>query len=183
MEIEQDFNASTPCPCDCLVQDRQLPLYIRITVQRCNGPIANGYADMIQSRACDLIEVVLCDPRVPVVLQIRLGLALAKGLCISIFIDHVTAQREDGRGNPWLKDKPAAEVHAADFIIAVVECNISFAKVAARVVSKLKWRRETETGAYKVKEVGAASTVLKIDKAVATTPARLLVNILGHGQS
>ena len=130
MEIKQDLDASTPCPGDRLIQDCQLPLYIWVTVQWRDSPIANGDADMIQPSSGHLAEVILCDPGVPVVLQIRLGLAFAKSLRIGILVDYVVAQGEDGRGDPWFKNEPTAKIYTTDFVIAIIECNVSLAKPA-----------------------------------------------------
>lgn len=74
------------------------------------------------------VEVVLCDERVPMVVQSPRGLIFAKSLRVCIFIDDSPAVRplvEEGGGDPGLENKPAAEVYSVYFLVVVVEAYIS----------------------------------------------------------
>lgn len=124
MKIKHDFEACTSGPANSLIQNRQLALDIRVTIQRRYGPVANGNSDMVQARGRDSVEVALGDPRVPVVGQTRRCFGLAEGLRVRIFVDDrlgVGPFTEDGRRDPRLEDEPASQIHASHFIVVVIE--------------------------------------------------------------
>ena len=94
---------------------------------------------MIKTSVLDGVEVVLCDERVPVIVQSPRGLIFAKGLCIGILIDDgpaVCPLVEEGWSDPWLQNKPTAKVYSVYFLTVVVEAYIScfrFTKIISRV--------------------------------------------------
>ena len=131
MKVEQDLEVRVSRPADSLIQDIQLSLDVRLTVQRCNGPVADRNSNMIQAIVADLSEVVFGDPGVPVVLEGRRGSVLAEGLSVSVLVnDCVTCGPflKDGGCDPWLEDKPAAQVDATDLVVLVVEGYITLAQ-------------------------------------------------------
>ena len=86
---------------------------------------------MIQAIVANLSEVVFGDPGVPVVLEGRRGSVLAEGLSVSVLVnDCLTCGPflKDRGCNPWLEDKPAAQVDATDLVVLVVEGYITLAQ-------------------------------------------------------
>ena len=98
MEIKQNLEIGISSPADCLIQDIQLPLDVRVAIQRCDGPVADWDSNMIQAILANLLEVVLGDPGVPVVLESGRRTVLAEGLSVSVLVDDCQARK------PWLKD-------------------------------------------------------------------------------
>ncbi len=88
---------------------------------------------MVEAILANLIKIIFSDPGVPVTLQSRRCSILAEGLRVSVLVnDGLTRSPglEDGGSNPWLKDEPAAQVDATDFVVLVVEGYITLAKAA-----------------------------------------------------
>ena len=86
---------------------------------------------MVKAIVANLSEVVFGDPGVPVVLEGRRGSVLAEGLSVSVLVDDcVTCGPflKDGGCDPWLEDKPAAQVDATDLVVLVVEGYITLAQ-------------------------------------------------------
>ena len=92
---------------------------------------------MVQTRGRNLGEVVLCDPRVPVVRQDGRGGIWTESLGEGEFIDDSVVVRrfEDGRSDPWFEHKPATEVDAVDLVVVVVEIDVSASQLAGTVSS------------------------------------------------
>ena len=81
---------------------------------------------MVHARAGDRVEVVLGDPRLPVVGERRLRLFLPERFRVRVLVHHAVAQGENRRRDPRLEDEPAAQVDATDLVVTVVEGNVSF---------------------------------------------------------
>ena len=69
VKIEHDLETSTSGPADGLIEDFQLALDIGVTLQWCHSPISDWDANMVETNMSNLVEVVLSDPRVPVITQ------------------------------------------------------------------------------------------------------------------
>ena len=69
VEIEHDLETCASGPADGLIEDFQLALDIRVTLQWCHSPVSDGDANMVQTNFRNLVEVVLGDPRVPMIIQ------------------------------------------------------------------------------------------------------------------
>lgn len=82
--------------------------WLRPAAVRVSKPFKPRYSWVATRLTCDLSEVVLGDPRVPVTLESRLsdalGLELAKRPLVNDLI--IVGGREERRGDPRLKDKP-----------------------------------------------------------------------------
>ena len=82
---------------------------------------------MVQTSSCYVLEVLFDYPSVPVVRKAGLSFCLAEVLGIGVLVhDHTGGSGvgpvvEDGGCDPWLEDKPSAEVDSTDFIVVVVE--------------------------------------------------------------
>ena len=79
---------------------------------------------MVKAIVADLSEVVLGDPGVPVVLEGRGRSVLAEGLSISVLVNDILTCGpflKDGGCDPWLEDKPAAQVDATDLVVLIIE--------------------------------------------------------------
>ena len=97
---------------------------VRIPRKRVDGPVSNRNANMVQASSCNLVEVVLSDPSVPVCVETRRSFGLAKGLRVRIFVDDSMGVRpfaEDGRRDPRLEDEPASQIHATHFVVIIIE--------------------------------------------------------------
>lgn len=90
---------------------------------------------MVHAGCGNLVEIVLGDPRVPVVLKIGLSLILAEVFAIGVLVYHTVAQRENRWRDPWLKDKPAAKIDTPNFVGVVIESHSSLAEMAFEVQS------------------------------------------------
>ena len=69
VKIEHNLETCASGPADGLIEDIQLALNIRVTLQRCHSPISDRDSNMVQTNLSNLIEVVLSDPRVPMTTQ------------------------------------------------------------------------------------------------------------------
>lgn len=108
-------------------------------------PVSNGDADVIEPGLGNCIEVVLGNPSVPMVAQSRRSLGLAEGLGVGVLVDNrmtCCPLVEYGGCNPWLQDKPAAEVDPADLVTIVVERDCAFVELASTFVRCKVWPRE-----------------------------------------
>ena len=88
---------------------------------------------MIQAILADLGEVSFSDPGIPVVRQSGRCSVLAEGLSVGVLVDDCHAGGpwlKDGWSDPRLEDEPAAQVHATDFLVRVVEGYVTLAQVA-----------------------------------------------------
>lgn len=132
MQVDHHFQSCAPRPPDGLVQYRKLSLNVRIPRKRVDGPVPNRNADMVQASSCNLVEVVLSDPSVPVCVETRRSFGLAKGLSVRVLVYHGPTRRpflKDRRSDPRLKHKPTTEVDTADFVVIVIECEFPATEV------------------------------------------------------
>ena len=109
VKVDHNLEPSATRPADGLVKNGNLTLYIRVAIDRGNGPIADGNADMVETSRCDSIEVVLGDPCVPVVGKAGQSFVLAKCCSVGIFIHNgcaVCPVGKEGRRDPRFKNKP-----------------------------------------------------------------------------
>ena len=67
VEIDHYFETGTSGPANCLVEDGKLALHIWVTIQGRDSPVTDWDADMVQASCCDLVEVGLGNPGVPVI--------------------------------------------------------------------------------------------------------------------
>ena len=74
VEIEHDLETCASGPADGLIEDFQLTLDVGVTLQWCDSPISDGDANMVQTNLSNLVEVVLGNPRVPMITQTGVGL-------------------------------------------------------------------------------------------------------------
>lgn len=128
MQIKHNLQPGIPRPHNRVVQEWQLALDIRVSLQRIQRPVPDGYAHMIESIRRDLLEIRLGDPRVPVVRQPRGCLGLAQRLSVGIFIDDgvIFGPFGEDRGrDPWFENEPASEVDAADYVVLVVKGEVA----------------------------------------------------------
>ena len=122
MEIEHYFEACASCPADGVVEDGDLALDVRVVRDGGHGPVADGDAHVIHARLRYGVEVGLGDPGVPVVGEAAECFIFAQSCAVGVFVDSgVGSCLEDGGCDPWFENKPATEVHAADFLVVVVE--------------------------------------------------------------
>lgn len=64
---------------------------------------------MVETVLSNLLEVGLCDPRVPVIVKTRIGFRRPECLCVGVFVYNSTSVRplrEDTGCYPGLKNKP-----------------------------------------------------------------------------
>lgn len=177
MKIQQDFEPSTSSPADSLVQDVQLSLDIWVAIQRGNSPVSDGNADMIEAILADLGEVVFSDPGIPMVHQRGRRSVLAEGLSVGVLVDDCHARGpwlKDGGSDPWLENEPAAQVHATDYVVVVVEGHITLAEAAVDWLVRLLEQGSRVT--YKVR--GADCTVPKQEMARVERWRKLLLNMV-----
>jgi hypothetical protein len=120
MEIDHDLQASALCPVQCLAELLISTLHVWVAISWQNTPVTDGNSDVVQTRSSHFVEVVLCDPRVPMLLQLRLGSIFAELLSKSPLI-YSRVALEDGGSNPWLENEPATSVDTANFLAAVGE--------------------------------------------------------------
>ena len=120
MQINHNLQPSALRPIQRLAQLIIRALHIWIAVSRNYTPVPNWDSHVVESRASHLIEIILGDPRVPVLLQPRLGSVFAEllGKCPLVFC--AVAFEERGC-DPGLENKPSAGVDASDFLVAIVE--------------------------------------------------------------
>ena len=69
MEVDHHFESSTTCPPNCIVEDWNLPLYVRVAIKGRNSPVSDRYTDVIEARSCNSIKVILGDPGIPMISQ------------------------------------------------------------------------------------------------------------------
>jgi len=127
MQVDHNFQPCAPRPLDGLVQYRKLSLNIRISGERVYGPVPDRNADMVQASSCNLVEVVLSDPSVPVSGETRRSFVFAEGLSVCVLVHDSPTRRpffKDRWSDPWLKHEPTTEVDTADFIVIVIECEL-----------------------------------------------------------
>ena len=88
---------------------------------------------MVQAVLSDLGEVILRDPGVPMVRQSGRCSVFTERLRVGVLVDDCHAcgpWLKYGRSDPRLKDEPAAQIHATDFVVLVVEGNVTLAEAA-----------------------------------------------------
>lgn len=77
---------------------------------------------MIHARLSYLSEIFLRDETAPVLGQSGFCYILAQDLRERPLVDSIiTDFVKDGRGNPWLQNKPTTKVYTANLAIRVVE--------------------------------------------------------------
>ena len=138
MQVDHHFQPCAPRPLDGLVQYRKLSLNVRISRKRVDGPVPDRNADMVQASSCNLVEVVLSDPSVPVCVETRRSFGLAKGLSVRVLVHHGPTRRpllKDRWSDPRLKHEPTTEVDTADFVVVVVECELPATEVTGLELS------------------------------------------------
>ena len=84
-------------------------MHVRVAIERRNGPVAEGNADVVETSRCNSIEVVLGDPCIPVVGEPGQSFVFAKCCSVGIFIHNgcaVGPVGEDRRRDPGFKNKP-----------------------------------------------------------------------------
>lgn len=99
---------------------------------------------MVHPGRSNLVEVVLCDPRVPVVRKTVVGFASAKRLAEGVLVLDDLALRprlKERRRDPWLEDKPASKVDTADLVAVVVKLQVivSLSMRAVRLLLVSRW--------------------------------------------
>ena len=62
MQIEEDLDTSTSCPCNSLIQDWELSLDIWISIERIESPVSDWDSNVVQAEGGNLLEVSLGDP-------------------------------------------------------------------------------------------------------------------------
>jgi hypothetical protein len=87
---------------------------------------------MVQTIAGDFVEVGLSDPSRPVRVEQILSGRLAKRLTKCKFIR--PRPEKQGRSNPWLKDKPTAEIYAPDLGVIIIEAQTLLREPGAMLV-------------------------------------------------
>ena len=124
VEVDHDLQPSSARPADGIVENRDLTLYVRVAIERGNGPVAEGNADVVETCGRNSIEVVLGDPCVPVVGEAGQSFVFAERCRIGIFIHNgcaVGPVGEDRRRDPGFKNKPPPEIDTANLYIVIVE--------------------------------------------------------------
>ena len=124
MQVDHNFQPCVPRPLDGSVQYRKLSLNIRITRERVDGPVSDRDPNMVQASSRNLLEIVLSDPSVPVTAETRRSFVLAKGLGVRVLVHDSPTRRpflKERWSDPWLEHKPPTEVDTADFIVVVIE--------------------------------------------------------------
>jgi hypothetical protein len=120
VQVNHNLQPSTAGPVEGFAKLVVCSLYVGLAIDRNDAPVPNWDTHMVQSRLRHLIEVVLCDPRIPVVLQTRLCGIFAQDLGVGPLI-HRCITLENAGCDPGLEDEPATCVDAADFLAVVVE--------------------------------------------------------------
>ena len=132
---------------------------------------------MIQAILTDLGEVIFSNPGVPMVRQSRRCSVFAESLRVGVLVDDCHAcgpWLKDGRSDPWLKHEPAAEIHATDFVVLVVEGNITLAEAA--VDWSVRLLKQGNGVTYKVR--GADCAVPRKETARADRWRKVLLNMV-----
>lgn len=120
VQVDHDLQASIIRPVKSFAELVISSLYVRLTIDWDDAPVPNWDSHVVQPGLRHLVEVVLCNPRVPVILQLRLGSILAKYLCERPFVLGGIALK-DTWGDPRLEDEPTPCVYATDLLTIVVE--------------------------------------------------------------
>lgn len=118
MQINHDLQTRALGPVQRLTQFLICALHKRLAVNRNHTPVPDGNAHVIESCAGDLAEVVLCDEGIPMLGQDALGLISSKDLGKCELV-HGRVSLELAWSDPWLEDKPAAEIDSTDFLVVV----------------------------------------------------------------
>lgn len=122
MQVDNNLEASSLGPADCLVKERKLAVDIWLSLERDNSPVANRNTDEVQSCLSYLLKVGLSDKAAPVLNQLALGRFLAKGCAKRPLVDsRVPNSIKERRSDPRLKHEPATEVYTAYFLAAVAQ--------------------------------------------------------------
>jgi hypothetical protein len=69
MEIDHDLQSGTLRPVERLAQLVVCTLHVWVAVARQNTPVADWDSHVVQTSSSHLVEIVLCEPRVPMLLQ------------------------------------------------------------------------------------------------------------------
>ena len=96
VQVNHNLQPGTACPVDGLAELVVSSLYVGLAIDRNDAPVPNWDAQMVQPCLPHLVEVVLCDPRIPVVLQTRLRGVLAQDLGVGPLIYRVIALENAG---------------------------------------------------------------------------------------
>lgn len=136
MQIDHDLQTCALRPVKCATKPRVRALYVWIALTRHNAPVANRDPHVVEASALHLLEVVLGDPRIPMLLQQRLRRISSKLLCECVLVDSTVAL-EDRRCDPRLEDEPAASVDTANLLIVVVEGQTALERCSLPLVSIL----------------------------------------------
>lgn len=120
VQVNHNLQSSAACPIEGLAELVVCSLHVGLAIDRNDAPVPNWDTHMVQSCLRHLVEVVLCDPRIPVLLQARLCGIFAQDLGIGPLIYRCIAL-EDAGCDPGLEDEPATCVDATDFLAIVVE--------------------------------------------------------------
>lgn len=120
MKIDHDLQTCTLCPIQRLAELLIGALHVWVAIPWQDTPVANGNSYVVQTSSSHLVEVALCEPRVPMLLQSRLGSIFTELLGECPLIDGCVALENRG-SNPWLENEPATCVYTADLLAAVSE--------------------------------------------------------------
>lgn len=128
MQIDHDLQTSATRPVKSFAELVIRSLYVWLAISRDYTPVSDWDTHVVQTCLGHLIEVVLCNPGIPVVLQCRLGSILAKNLCIRPLILRCIAL-ENAWGDPRLEDEPSTCVYATNFLAIVVKGRCSLGEL------------------------------------------------------
>lgn len=120
VQVNHDLQAGTLRPVKSFAEFVIRSLYVWLAINWDDTPVPNWDAHVVQPCLRHLVEVILCDPRVPVILELRLGSILAKDLSVRPFVLRGVALEDTG-GDPRLEDEPTTCVHATNLLTIVIE--------------------------------------------------------------
>jgi hypothetical protein len=128
VEIDDDLDADFVCPPHTLIQIVGSALSVRsVGVVKC--PESDWDPDHVEAAVSDLLEVLECDPVLPVRSQDLVGCCFcSESLCESVLVDDTTRAVEllENRWSyPGLKDEPASEVDSSNLFVSPRERRIT----------------------------------------------------------
>jgi hypothetical protein len=129
VEVDHDLQASTLSPVQSLAKLVVGALDEWLAVAREYTPVPDGDPHVVEASLGHLLEVVFGEPRVPMLLQSRLGGILAQDGAECPLVDGIIALEKTG-GDPGLEDEPSAGVDATNLLVVVVEGGCASYRVA-----------------------------------------------------
>jgi len=126
VQVNHDLELCISCPRDGPIEILKLTLDVWVFVSWSHSPVPDWDPDVVETSSCNFLEIIFCDPSVPVRLQSVCCLGFPELLRVCIFVYDIISPREisrqtreDPRSYPWFEDKPLPKLAYEGVVVAL----------------------------------------------------------------